>query len=118
MSLVDAYKEELNSYCRGIREALAQLRGGVDQETWNSCYAQVNDLLTKSNDIVKAMELEIRTCGSVERRQHTEKLREDKETLASFRTELTNLDFEKQKANLIGGKSGDHRRRMIDANEK
>lgn len=118
MSLVEAYKAELDSYAVDLRNSLDSAKSSADQKEYEGLQSHINEVLGKANDIMKAMELEIRTCPSSERRLWTEKLRADKDKFAGFKTELTNSDFERQKANLIGGKSGDHRRRMIDANEK
>lgn len=118
MSLIDAYQEELDSYVTDIRSSMAQLRQSSDQTEWSSCKSHVEDVLGKSTDIIKSMELEVRTCGPTERRQYTEKLRANKDIFAAFKAELTSLNFERQKSTLIGGKSGEDRRRMLDANER
>jgi hypothetical protein len=118
MSLIGAYQEELDLYTSDMRSCLSDLRGITDKGDWTSCHDHIEEMLSKSTDIMQALELEIRACAPTERRHYIDKLRSNKDTLGAFKTELTAISFENQKASLIGGKSGEDRRRLIDANEK
>ena len=120
MSLIDAYEEELESYTRDIRANLTKMRETGDNAEYESTKATTVELLAKGNDIIKAFELEVRTCAPSERREYTVKLKAHKDNYAAFKTELTTVHFERQKASLtsVGGKSGEDRRRMLDANQR
>eukprot|EP01039_Chlorochromonas_danica_P009265 gene9265-10229_t len=118
MSLLEAYQQELDSYSGDIRSTLNNMRSLSDVGDFNCAHDHVEDVIGKANEIIKAMELEVRTCGMSERRLWNEKLKSYKDTFAQYKAELTSANFERQKASLVGGKSGDDRRRMLDANER
>lgn len=120
MSMFDAYQEEFDSKQREARAALTALAGvdPKDNSKKSSSISQVNAALDEMSSIVKQQEIEARGMDREGKRLSLEKIGQNKESITAIRGELNSTVARVDRSGLIGGRSGDDRRRLIDANEK
>lgn len=120
MSMFDAYQEEFDSKQRDGRAALAELASvdPKDSAKKNSKISEINAILDEMASLVKQQEIEARGMDREERRLSMEKTGQNKETITSMRGEMTSTSARIDRSGLVGGRSGEDRRRLIDANEK
>ena len=79
----------------------------------------VDALLLQAGDLLKQMEVEVRSHDSATRKVLSEKVNQYKRVLNSLRTDFTKAKEESDRNNLFAGtKSGADRQRMMDTNQK
>lgn len=120
MSMFDAYQEEFDSKQREARAALTALAGvdPKDNAKKSSSISQVNAALEEMSSIVKQQEIEARGMDREGKRLSLDKIGQNKESITAIRGELNATVARVDRSGLVGGRSGDDRRRLIDANEK
>ncbi len=120
MSMFDAYQEEFDGKNRDARSALSELNGvdPKDNAKKSSKVSEVNGILDEMSSIVKQQEIEARGMDREGKRVSMERIGQNKDTITSIRGELSSTIARIDRSGLIGGRSGEDRRRLIDANEK
>lgn len=120
MSMFDAYQEEFDGKQREARAALSELAGSdpKDNSKKTSLVSQINKILDEMASIVKQQEIEARGMDKEGKRLSMEKTGQNKEAITSLRGETSTTVARIDRSGLIGGRSGEDRRRLIDANEK
>lgn len=79
----------------------------------------IDALLAQASDLVKQMEVEIRSHDAATRKVLSDKINQYKKSLASLRSDFERARSEADRANLIGGgKSAADRERFLTANDK
>jgi vesicle transport through interaction with t-SNAREs protein 1 len=116
-SLFDTYEVELKTLIDGIRTSLVQV-DEADKDSKASILQKIGTSMGEANEIIKQMNIEVRTLPSAEKKTGSEKV-------AEFQNIMTKIKFDydrsKEKSNrsaLIGDKSAQDRDRMITVNEK
>jgi bacterioferritin-associated ferredoxin len=118
-SIFDAYQEEYVKDSEEFRRSIALLQEcGSNQDKKRSALSSCDSCIDKISNLLKEMEMEVRTYSSSNKRTCSEILSRDKEEFTTLKSEYNTAKFAAEKANLTGGKSGEDRRRMLDTNEK
>lgn len=84
----------------------------------NAKVTQINSLISELQSSIKQMEVEARSYDRETKRVYAETVLRDKDTLIGLKASLTQIQSGYDRSNLIGGKSGDDRRRMLDTNSR
>lgn len=118
-SIFDAYQEEFVKDAEEFRRSissLAECDSNQDQKrsAINSCDSSID----KITNLLKEMEMEVRTYTSNNKRICNEVLSRDKDEFTTLKSDYNKAKFAAEKASLTGGRSGEDRRRMLDTNEK
>ncbi len=118
-SIFDAYQEEFLKMADECRVRITTLQTcGANKEEKESTVAACNESIDKISNILKEMEMEVRTYTISNKRNCSEVLTKDKDEFTALKTEFNSAKFAAEKASLTGGKSGEDKRRMLDANER
>lgn len=89
------------------------------QEKSSNLVKHVDALLIQAGDLVKQMEVEIRSHDAATRKVLSEKISQYKKSLASLRSDFERARTESQRANLnLDGKSAADRERFLSVNDK
>ena len=75
-------------------------------------------LLSQAQDLIKQMEIELRGHDAGTRKILGEKVAEYKKSLTNLRGDFEKAKESSQRSALIGGKSGEQRERLLNANDK
>lgn len=78
----------------------------------------INDLLQQAADLVKQMEMEVRSQEAASKKTLLEKVARHKQTLLTHRNNLQRAKEQSQRLGLLGTKSIENRERFMDANDK
>jgi vesicle transport through interaction with t-SNAREs protein 1 len=116
MSIFDAYDSEFNTLTREINKTVADFKvstGKKDVQT-----RQIDGLLSQATELIKQMEVEVRSQDAATRKALTEKVAQYKRALNSLKSDYNTAREQADRSNLIGGKSGEQRQRLLDTNEK
>lgn len=88
-------------------------------EKCSSINRHVDALLLQAGDLLKQMEVEVRSHDAATRKVLTEKVNQYKRVLSSLRTDFGKAKEESERSNLFSGtKSGEDRQRLLNTNEK
>ena len=119
MSIFDAYDQEYNSHCRDIIKTIGELKQlSPGAEKVPSCIRYCEGLISQSTDLIKQMEVEVRSHDAGTRKALGEKVVEYKKSLASLRSDFERAKEKSQRSSLIGEKSSADRQRLLDVNDK
>eukprot|EP00596_Hydrurales_sp_CCMP1899_P007524 CAMPEP_0119039074 /NCGR_PEP_ID=MMETSP1177-20130426/8383_1 /TAXON_ID=2985 /ORGANISM="Ochromonas sp, Strain CCMP1899" /LENGTH=185 /DNA_ID=CAMNT_0007002503 /DNA_START=153 /DNA_END=710 /DNA_ORIENTATION=- len=120
MSIFDAYNEEFNSLCQEMTKSFSELKEcpNSDPDKARGLIRQCDSLLSGTGDLIKQMELEIRSYDASKRAMLVEKVNEYKKLLMRFRSDFERAKEQAQRSSLIGDKSIQSRIKYLDVNEK
>lgn len=122
MSIFDAYDQEYNVHCQEIRNNISEYRTyNSNPEKSSGLGRQVEAILSQAAELLKQMEVEVRSQDPATRKVLTEKVGQYKKTLSSLRSDYESARDEAEKANLLGSsgsKSAEHRQRMLNTNDR
>ncbi len=120
MSVFEAYQEEFQGKATGVRALITELQETPNSETdaKNAKRDAINKVLLEMTDILKQMDVDVRGYDKETKRQYNEILGKDREEMATLNNQFNAALYSLEKSALIGGKSGEDRRRVIDANQK
>lgn len=119
MSIFDAYDQEYNSLSRDIIRSIGELKNlSNGSEKVSSSIRHIDALISQSSDLIKQMEIEVRSHDSGTRRALGEKLSEYKKSLSSLRSDFERAKEQAQRSSLIGEKSSADRQRLLNVNDK
>jgi vesicle transport through interaction with t-SNAREs protein 1 len=118
MSIFDAYNQEFTSLSQDISKNISEYRTYSDGEKALSIGRHVEALFVQATDLIKQMELEVRSNDAATRKVLGEKLNTYKKSLASMKSDYESARNDAQKSSLIGNKSLEQRQRLLDTNSK
>ena len=116
----DAYQEEFDANCNEFRSYIESLRecGAQDFSKKNEITSNADASITKINNLLKEMEMEVRGYPSSQRLTCNQLLQSNKEKFANLKTEFNNAKFAWERSGLTNTKSGEDKKRMLDVKEK
>lgn len=120
MSIFDAYDSEFTSLSQDISRNISDFKANTsNSDKCASINRHVDALLLQAGDLLKQMEVEVRSHDSATRKVLTEKVNQYKRVLSSLRTDFGKAKEESERGNLFAGtKSGEDRQRLLNTNEK
>lgn len=119
MSIFDAYDQEYNALMGDIGGKITELKSAKSSDKGaNNTLRHTDALLMQATDLVKQMEIEIRSHDPSTKKKLGDKVMEYKKTLASQRSEFERAKEQLQRSSLIGDKSSEHRQRLLNTNDK
>lgn len=116
-NIFDAYDSEFNDLHRDLSKTINELRNNTDSNQ-NIQTRQIDGLFSQVNDLLKQMEVELRSLDSATRKALSKKVASYKNTLSSLKSDYNSVREQSDKSTLMGGKSGEQRQRLLDTNEK
>lgn len=117
MSIFDAYDSEFASLTKEINKNLNDLKSN-DSQSSGSVIKMIDALLSQAQDLIKQMEVELRSHDTATRKSLTEKVNIYKKTRQNLKSDFERAKEESERSSLIGEKSGEHRQRLLTANDK
>lgn len=120
MSIFDAYDSEFTALSQDISRNISDFKANVaNTEKCSTINRHVDALLLQAGDLLKQMEVEVRSHNSATRKVLSEKVNQYKRVLSSLRTDFAKAKEESDRSNLFAGtKSGEDRQRLLNTNEK
>lgn len=112
MSIFDAYDQEFSSLSREASKGVADYRS-----TGKGNLRQIEGLISQAGDLIKQMEVEVRSHDPATRKALTEKVNQYKRALASLKTDFNSAREQSDRSTLVG-KSGEQRQRLLDSADK
>ena len=90
MSIIDAYSEDFNAKCQEISSSISELKecSNADRDKVSSLVRCTDNILTQADQLIKQMELEVRSQDASTKMALTEKMRLYKDTLRSHRSDF------------------------------
>lgn len=92
------------------------MKGESDQ--LNGRIRQIEALLSQANDLIKQMNVEVRSQDATSRKELTERVMQYQKTIKSHKIDFDRAREQAQRSSLIGEKSSADRQRLLDTNEK
>ena len=74
--------------------------------------------IIQANDLIKQMNVEVRSSDPSTRRNLTEKINQYQKTMVAHKSDFEQAKDANQRSQLIGDKSSAHRQRLLDTNDK
>ena len=117
-----AYEEEYVSTCNHLSTLIAELHSSssaAESNTHsNGKIESTNELLQQATDLIKQMEMEVRSQEPATKKMLLEKVAQHKQTLVAHRSNFGRAKEQSQRSSLLGTKSIEQRERFMDANDK
>ena len=115
-----AYEEEYESTCKHLTTLIAELHSNSAESgmSGSGSIRSINDLLQQATDLVKQMEMEVRSHDAAAKKALLEKVARHKQALLAHRHDLERAKEQSQRSNLLGTKNVENRERFMDANDK
>jgi hypothetical protein len=89
----------------------------IDKST--TLIRHIEALISQAGDLIKQMEVEVRSHDTATRKILTDKVNSYKRSLQSLRSDFDKAREESQRSNLfVGSKSNEQRQRLLDTNDK
>lgn len=117
MSVFEAYDHEFASIIKEINKNINDLKQ-TDAGDTSSLVKQIDALFNQTADLIKQMEVEIRSYDPATRKVLNEKVSQYKKSRQSLRGDYDRAREQSERSALIGEKSVEHRQRMLNANDK
>ena len=120
MSIFDAYDQEFNSLCQEISRNISELKTCSPSEIdrLNGLIRHIDALISQAGDLIKQMEVEVRSHDPATRKVLLDKVTQYKKSMLTHRSDLERAKEQSQRSELLGTKSIEQRQAMMDANEK
>ena len=117
-NIFEAYDQEFNSLSREINKSVKNFRDTESSGKKDTLGKQIDGLFSQASDLIKQMEVEVRSLDPATRKSLTEKVTQYKRALASLKTDYTSAKDQADRSALVGTKSGADRQRLLDTNDK
>jgi hypothetical protein len=78
----------------------------------------IDGLLSQATDLIKQMEIEVRSQDAATKKVLNEKVQQYKKSLASFRTDYERAKIDADRAHLVDSRSGSDRERFLNTNDR
>jgi hypothetical protein len=121
MSIFEAYDSEFSSLSQDIIKNVGELKNNSSSgDKSGSLIKQIEALFSQSADLIKQMEVEVRSHDPATRKMLNEKVNQYKKSNGTLKSDFERAKEQSQKASLVGGsgKSGEQRQRLLDTNDK
>jgi hypothetical protein len=121
MSIFEAYDSEFSSLSQDIIKNVGELKNNTGSgDKTGSLIKQIEALFSQSADLIKQMEVEVRSHDPATRKMLNEKVNQYKKSNGTLKSDFERAKEQSQKASLVGGngKSGEQRQRLLDTNDK
>ena len=126
-SILDAYEEEFKALQDSLDRELGTLKDlEQDNDTESAKYLkQMTALMSQGTDLVKQMEIEVRSQGGGAKKELVEKISMYKRSLKKYRGDFATQKNRLNRGTLMSGadgpalgKSAEQRQRLLDTNDK
>ena len=119
MSIFDAYDQEYTALSRDITKNIVDLKK-LNSESANSVSSirHCDALINQAVDLIKQMEIEVRSQEPTTRKNLNEKLTAYKKALSSLKLDCEHAKEQATRSALIGDKSSEQRQRLLTVNNK
>jgi hypothetical protein len=125
-SIYEAYQEEWRSLEGSIEKELSVLKMcTADEGDSTTTIRQLSGLISQSNDLVKQMEIEVRSTAGADKKLMSEKVAQFKRSLKNLSAEFSAQKTRLSRSSLMSGadgpalgKSAEQRQRLLETNEK
>ena len=119
-SIFDAYDQEYNNLGQEIQKNINELRAGgsSNPDKAASTARHIEALLSQAQDLVKQMNVEVRSHDAATRKILTEKVTQYSKSLGTLRSDFERAREASQRSALIGEKSAEDRQRLLQTNDK
>lgn len=118
MSIFDAYDQEFSSLSQEINKNINELKRDTSAGATGGLIRQVDALFLQANDLIKQMEVEVRSHDASTKKILNEKVMQYKKSTSSQRSDFERVKEQAQRSSLIGDKSAEQRQRLLDTNDK
>jgi len=116
--IFEAYDQEFNALSREISNASNDFRDTESSSKRDIQAKQIDGLMSQASELIKQMEVEVRSLDASTRKSLTEKVTQYKRALASLKTDFNSRRNQADNSSLLGTKSGADRQRLLDTNDK
>ena len=118
-----AYDQEFNNLSREIQKNISELKNDSSSATMSPIHSdglirQIEALLTQANDLLKQMNVEVRSHDPATRKILTEKMAQYAKIVSSHKMDFERAKEQVQRSALIGDRSMADRQRLLDTNDK
>lgn len=117
MSIFDAYDQEFTSLTQEINKSIQELKNEKGDKS-NSLIRLIEGLFSQSSDLIKQMEVEVRSHDPQTRKVLNDKVGQYKKSVASLKTDFERTKEQSKRSALIGDRSAGDRQRLLDGNDK
>ncbi len=116
--IFDAYDQEFSSISRDITKHLTDFRASSSGSKRDVLARQLDGFLGQAAELIKQMEVEVRSLDPATRKQLNDKIAQYRRALTSLKTDFNSAREQADRSELIGSKSGEQRQRLLDTNDK
>lgn len=116
--IFEAYDQEFNALSREISNASNTFRDTESASKRDVQAKQIDGLFSQVTELIKQMEVEVRSLDPATRKTLSEKMAQYKRAVASLKTDFNSRRNQADSSALMGGKSAADRQRLLDTNEK
>jgi vesicle transport through interaction with t-SNAREs protein 1 len=117
MSIFDAYDQEFTSLTQEINKSIQELKNEKGDKS-SSLIRLIEGLFSQSSDLIKQMEVEVRSHDPQTRKVLNDKVGQYKKSVASLKTDFERTKEQSKRSALIGDRSAGDRQRLLDGNDK
>ena len=119
-SIFDAYDQEFSNLSREIQKNVNELKASqsAEESDNSSSIRLIEGLLSQANDLVKQMNVELRSQDPATRKILSEKVNQYMKSLQSTKSDFERAREQSQRSTLIGEKSSADRQRLLNTNDK
>ena len=119
-SIFDAYDQEFSNLSREIQKNVNELKASqsAEESDNSSSIRLIEGLLSQANDLVKQMNVELRSQDPATRKILSEKVSQYMKSLQSTKSDFERAREQSQRSTLIGEKSSADRQRLLNTNDK
>ncbi len=118
MSIFEAYDAEFSSLSQEIIKNVGELKNNTAPDKSAGQIKLIEGLFSQSTDLIKQMEVEVRSHDPATRKMLNEKVNQYKKSNTTLKSDFERAKEQAQKSSLVGGKSGEQRQRLLDQNDK
>jgi vesicle transport through interaction with t-SNAREs protein 1 len=120
MGIFDAYDQEFNSLSRDIAKNISDIRSNTasNNDRAPNQVRLVEGLITQAHDLIKQMNLEVRSHDAATRKVLMEKVNHYQQSLGSLKADFSRAKEVSSRSSLIGDRSAGDRQRLLDTNDK
>ena len=117
--IFDAYDQEFSSLNQDISKNISEFRTYADEDKSLQVGRHVEALFAQATDLIKQMELEVRSNDQSTRKTLNDKVNAYKNSLSAMKIEYEAARNQFQKSTLLAGsKNNEQRQRLLDTNAK
>jgi len=116
-SIFQAYDQEYSALSAEIQKGISDIKNS-EKDDGGKAISQTEALLGQASDLIKQMEVEVRSHDAATRKVLSDKVATYKRSVTSLQTDFKKAREVAERSSLIGAKSGEQRQRLLDVNEK